>query len=170
MPELKPCRKAFGLDRHNSFFNGCSRWPKHTKDEDYDWESAWIDNGPSPAGNDGPYVKLPYRPDDTIHRIYPKQSAWRVFAKAVAATYATRPDGGDSTQGLEVAVCALEEAERRVNVLRYAVSPNGPNYVDGVIDAVNTIRNLIDGPTSEFVSDVSNRLKRRVAPVAKDGE
>ena len=40
-----------------------------------DWSNAWVDKGPSPAGNPGPYFKVPYPPEETIHRIYPR---WRV--------------------------------------------------------------------------------------------
>lgn len=37
-----------------------------------DFGSAWIDPGPSPAGNEGPYLKVPYMPEGTVHRLYPK--------------------------------------------------------------------------------------------------
>lgn len=40
-----------------------------------DWENAWVDGGPSPAGNSGPYLKVPYPPEDSVHRIY---SRWQV--------------------------------------------------------------------------------------------
>ena len=36
-------------------------------------ESAWVDPGPSPAGNPGPYLKADVvLPGDTTHRIYPR--------------------------------------------------------------------------------------------------
>lgn len=35
-----------------------------------DWSKAFIDPGPSPAGNPGPYFKVPHPPDGTIHRVY----------------------------------------------------------------------------------------------------
>lgn len=41
------------------------------------WEKAWLDGGPSPAGNCGPYWHVPCRhPDDggAVHRIYPRWS------------------------------------------------------------------------------------------------
>lgn len=53
-----------------------------------DWESAWIDLGPSIAGNLGPYWHVPlketvidgkrYDLGDTVHRLYPKvlQTKW----------------------------------------------------------------------------------------------
>ena len=46
---------------------------------DLDLEQAWIDNGPSPAGNPGPYLHAPRmdstdrtkpHPEETVHRIY----------------------------------------------------------------------------------------------------
>lgn len=31
---------------------------------------AWVDDGPSPAGNTGQYLKCPMNYDDTVHRVY----------------------------------------------------------------------------------------------------
>ena len=58
------------ITRRNSLLNG-GTWPTRMADEDFDWKNAWVDKGPSPAGNPGPYLKLPYLPDGTIHRVYP---------------------------------------------------------------------------------------------------
>lgn len=48
-----------------------------------DWDKAWVDLGPSIAGNLGPYwhVPLHYEDDDTVHRLYPKvlQSKWALL-------------------------------------------------------------------------------------------
>lgn len=56
-----------------------------------DWDSAWIDLGPSIAGNLGPYWHVPlketvidgdvYDLGDTVHRLYPKvlQSKWALL-------------------------------------------------------------------------------------------
>jgi hypothetical protein len=56
-----------------------------------DWEKAWIDLGPSIAGNLGPYWHVPlketvidgdvYDLGDTVHRLYPKvlQSKWAML-------------------------------------------------------------------------------------------
>lgn len=61
----------------NSLFNG-GRWTALHKAQTWDWEAAWVDPGPSPAGNSGPYLHLPWQdgPDadtfrDTSHRVYP---------------------------------------------------------------------------------------------------
>lgn len=59
--------------------------------ENLDWENAWIDLGPSVAGNLGPYWHVPlketvidgevYACGETIHRLYPKvlQSKWAML-------------------------------------------------------------------------------------------
>jgi hypothetical protein len=56
-----------------------------------DWAKAWIDLGPSIAGNLGPYWHVPlketvidgkvYAYGDTVHRLYPKvmQSKWALL-------------------------------------------------------------------------------------------
>ena len=64
------------LKWQNSLLNG-SPWRKDTKSLDWNWNDSWIDPGPSPAGNLGPYMKLPYGGTDpswidTVHRVYPK--------------------------------------------------------------------------------------------------
>lgn len=56
-------------------------WTKMQRAQTWDWAGAWVDPGPSPAGNPGPYLKLPWRdgPEEhggayagTVHRAYPK--------------------------------------------------------------------------------------------------
>ena len=56
-----------------------------------DWDNAWIDLGPSIAGNPGPYWHVPlketwidgdlYDCGDTVHRLYPKvlQTKWAML-------------------------------------------------------------------------------------------
>lgn len=43
--------------------------------EHLDWDSARVNMGPSPAGNPGPYLKAPYPPEGSVHRIYPRVQA-----------------------------------------------------------------------------------------------
>jgi hypothetical protein len=59
------------ITRRNSFFDG-GKWPNWVKDDAFDWQNAFIDQGPSPAGNSGPYLKLPWPSEKTVHRIYPR--------------------------------------------------------------------------------------------------
>ena len=43
---------------------------------------SFIDSGPSPAGNEGPYLKCPINQFDTIHRVYPRvQVGDRIWVK-----------------------------------------------------------------------------------------
>lgn len=52
------------------------------KFDNLDWDAAWVDLGPSIAGNPGPYWHVPlretvingetYADGDTVHRLYPK--------------------------------------------------------------------------------------------------
>lgn len=37
-----------------------------------DLTRAWVDRGPSPAGNAGPYLHVPHTDGDTWHRVYPR--------------------------------------------------------------------------------------------------
>jgi hypothetical protein len=59
----------------NSLFNR-GKWSALHKRQEWDWEGAWVDDGPSPMGNPGPYLKLPWKAGDddfeyTVPRIYP---------------------------------------------------------------------------------------------------
>lgn len=39
---------------------------------DLDWSRAWRDDGPSVAGNPGPYWHVPRRSNELVHRLYPR--------------------------------------------------------------------------------------------------
>lgn len=66
------------LTPRNTLFDG-GRWPNYLGEEAFHWGRAWIDPGPSPAGNPGPYLKLPVTNiamqagsrEETVHRVYP---------------------------------------------------------------------------------------------------
>ena len=45
-------------------------WREHWLGLDFD--KAWVDSGPSPAGNPGPYLHVSYPPEYITHRIYPR--------------------------------------------------------------------------------------------------
>lgn len=73
--------------------NDLDRW------NDLDWSKAWMDMGPSVAGNIGPYWHVPRKIEDTTHRLYPKvlQGKWiHVIRQAVieAAERAALPQMG----------------------------------------------------------------------------
>ena len=63
----------------NTFFNGRPWHDSSCEWADCDWGKAWVDPGPSPAGNPGPYLKVRWSLDGEvlIARIYPKAKLWR---------------------------------------------------------------------------------------------
>lgn len=80
----------------NSLVNGstCSRgfWSSLVLDD------ARVDEGPSPAGNPGPYLKVPRSVDDTVHRVYPRwQPGDRLWVRERFCRWAPE----DTISGLE---------------------------------------------------------------------
>jgi hypothetical protein len=57
-----------------------------------DWWKAYVDLGPSVAGNLGPYWHVPHTDGDTVHRLYPKllQTKWLHVVRQAAEEYANR--------------------------------------------------------------------------------
>jgi len=58
------------VTRDNVFIDGGPAYKKLW--DALDLEKAWIDPGPSPAGNPGPYLQVPNPEMETTHRIYSK--------------------------------------------------------------------------------------------------
>ncbi len=77
----EPARALRPVTKHNSLVNGSSarRWTD-ARWTDLLIERAWIDGGPSPAGNAGPYLKAPFimrddsgcPEDEAVYRVYPR--------------------------------------------------------------------------------------------------
>lgn len=59
------------LTRRNTLFEG-GPWPKRIEWDAMDWKTAFVDPGPSPAGNEGPYLKAEFSGEGTRHRVYPR--------------------------------------------------------------------------------------------------
>lgn len=85
------------LTPSRSYFDG-RPWGKSAKAQGWAWDAAWVDAGPSPAGNAGPYLHLPWRCGDadlwadTVHRIYPRhQVGLRLW---VRETWSARMEHG----------------------------------------------------------------------------
>jgi hypothetical protein len=57
-----------------------------------DWDKAYVDLGPSVAGNLGPYWHVPHCDGDTAHRLYPKllQTKWLNVVRQAATEFADR--------------------------------------------------------------------------------
>ncbi len=75
-----------GLSHRDFLLDGYScpeaRWRR------LDWSRAWVDMGPSPAGNPGPYWHVPLRAEngsETVHRLYPKviKTKWVALIRRV---------------------------------------------------------------------------------------
>jgi hypothetical protein len=104
-PASKPAKDAIpmttttpewlsGLDHRDWLFDG-HPINKNFMDawNDLDWSKAWMDMGPSVAGNPGPYWHVPRIKEDTTHRLYPKvlQGKWlRLIQHAIAETAARK--------------------------------------------------------------------------------
>lgn len=74
------------LSARNCLVDGVSMSAKRWDAMQWDWGSAWVDDGPSPAGNPGPYLHVISLVHWTTHRIYPRvrpgdrlwvREAWR---------------------------------------------------------------------------------------------
>jgi hypothetical protein len=73
------------INKRNSLVDGLS--PKGWWNG-LDFTRAWIDPGPSPSGNDGPYLKVPRIADgdEYVHRVYPRLWAYdRIWVKETFA-------------------------------------------------------------------------------------
>lgn len=67
--------------------NSLGNW----KPSQCDMTQAWVDQGPSPAGNPGPYLKAPVtaHPDDLVDRIYSRDwSGDRLWVRETHHTFA----------------------------------------------------------------------------------
>jgi len=91
------------LTRATAYMDG--RWPSPVHWSLLDWESAWVDDGPSPAGNPGPYLHIRCNCEEGIwHRVYPRwqprdrawvREAWAQDVPGCARGVAYRADHRD---------------------------------------------------------------------------
>ena len=80
----------------NSLLDG-GPWDKRSKAANPDWDNAYVDPGPSPAGNPGPYLKLPFPEFGTTHRVYPRiQVGDHLWVRETFTEVLTRPFDNDS--------------------------------------------------------------------------
>lgn len=75
------------VTRTNSLVNGSACNAASWASLDFQSDRVFVDGGPSPTGNPGPYLHVPRQGDETVHRIYPRwqpddllwvKEAWRV--------------------------------------------------------------------------------------------
>lgn len=73
------------VDAHNSLVDGSGISKKRWEAASFDLANASIDNGPSPAGNPGPYLKATCA-EGTTHRVYSRvQPGDRIYVKEAHA-------------------------------------------------------------------------------------
>lgn len=73
--ERRKTQTRRGIGAYNSLVDGRGISAKNWDKYQFDFTKAWVDDGPSPAGNHGPYLHVPsLNPeyDGATHRIYPR--------------------------------------------------------------------------------------------------
>ena len=60
------------VSRANSLVNGHPASKKMWDSLDFSSDNVFVDKGPSPAGNAGPYFHVPTKDGETVHRVYPR--------------------------------------------------------------------------------------------------
>lgn len=60
------------VSARNSLIDGSPTSSRKWESMEFDFDQAWVDQGPSPAGNPGPYLHVPSMAHGTVHRIYPR--------------------------------------------------------------------------------------------------
>jgi hypothetical protein len=92
-----------GLTAKDWFFDGRPMRSKYAinRFDHLDWSKAWVDIGPSIAGNLGPYWHVPTEDGDSVHRLYPKVLAgkWLLVIRQACIEYAA----------LQVSLAALDK-------------------------------------------------------------
>lgn len=70
----KTTREKWHGDHRDWLFDGYEIKSEIVKERFYnlDWSDAWVDTGPSIAGNPGPYWHVALPSEETRHRLYPK--------------------------------------------------------------------------------------------------
>lgn len=97
---------------------------------DFEWDKAWIDSGPSPAGNSGPYLHVPAPKElfgGTTHRIYPRVQVGDLFY--VRETWR---EADKLVDGYERDACYF--VQFKANGFVYEIKPDGTlgrEYDDG---------------------------------------
>jgi len=112
------------LTPRNTWFDG-NPWPQWASSNlsQWDWDNAFVDQGPSPVGNPGPYLHLPHIDKETFgtHRIYPRVRPGDVFWPKETFTYSTIVSSTDPK---------VDFGDRRV-LYKAACDPVERSIIDG---------------------------------------
>lgn len=103
-------------------------WSKRYPWGAHDWANAFVDDGPSPAGNPGPYLKAPYPAQETRHRIYPIYWPGDRFWVRETWWIAERYSYGTTPGGVELSPPPL--AYRAGSPVHYAADGDPPNVAN----------------------------------------
>ncbi|MEY9098848.1 hypothetical protein ABIA24_001757 [Sinorhizobium fredii] len=128
------------LTPHNTLFDG-RPWNKLTKAQEWNWPEAWVDGGPSPAGNPGPYLKLPWLSgaadpfEHSVHRIYPKvQPDDRIWVKETWRAHGWRADCVEIAYAAQCGLVGWSEQHEQIrypggdkSAFKY-YAPKGPDF------------------------------------------
>lgn len=130
-----------GISIANSLVNGDSPskrstglggWP------DLDFSKAWVDRGPSPAGNPGPYLKVPGG-DESVQRVYSRiQTGDRLWVRETWRTGGDSP--GSMCTGPESCRYAASVGEAEWAISKWRPSIFMPRWASRITLEVTAVR------------------------------
>lgn len=123
------------ITAHNSLVDGAGTSQKRWAAMGFDFSRAWVDPGPSPAGNPGPYLQVPAirGGEETWHRIYPRvQPGDRLWGREA---WAYNPD----LPGVAARACFMADPEHRHDGLKWRPSIHMPRAVCRLVLPVSRV-------------------------------
>ena len=120
-----------GLTHKDWLFDGCPIRGRImiARFANLDWSNAWVDLGPSIAGNLGPYWHVPLRETiidgelydlgDTVHRLYPKVllSKWLPLIRQACDEIARKHDPLNLKEKCDQMSIELFQARRQIEAI-----------------------------------------------------
>lgn len=95
MTDEPPVPWLAGTTRTDWLYNG-HKPPSEEVWAQLEWDKAWVDLGPSPMGNPGPYWHVPLNDgEETVQRLYPKilLSKWLLIIRQACLELAAKEHG-----------------------------------------------------------------------------
>ena len=144
------------VSRVNSLVDGY-RWPAERWAE-LRFEDAWIDRGPSPVGNPGPYLQVPRdaEGDHFVHRVYPvyqpgdtmwARETWRIERRGEMLLLDFAADTGAPTMSdVSLIVAAAKYADSE---MRWRSPIHLPRWASRIVRRIGLVRPERLGEISE---------------------